>query len=363
VTGERSVYFDVVVSRDARPGRQHGVLEIGEQHLPVELTILDTGVVDISTAPRVWAYYDAKVVGPDEAAMAPLFRAHGAIASPELTAASWEARRALVAGLRFIPVLLPRECAAIRDDVRGWVERTAGTGQVPFAIPIDEPRRMLDQLRVRARAACVRDGGGGPGRFLYAVTQQPTWLMGQDVDLHITPFGGDWTYNGTPPWAGAMVLDAVDPGMRTWGWIGFRHDTPLWYVWDAMYWRDRYNKGRETAPAHDLVEDPVTFDDGEDHGNLDGMLAYPGALPSLRLKAMRRGLQDRVLLEALVACAGRAAADAIAAPLVPRSLGTATRGEAQSWPSGDDAWEAARARVLDALVACRASEPGASSAP
>jgi hypothetical protein len=284
---------------------------------------------------------------------AALFHEHGVIASPELTLESYETRRAFVAGLPFIPVLLATECEAIKSEVARWIDLTRDTGQIPFAIPIDEPRRMIDQLRVRARAACVRAGGGGPDRFLYAVTHEKTWLMGSDVDVHITPFGGDWTYNGTPPFAGAMVLDAAGPGTRTWGWIAFRNNIPLWYVWDAFYWRDRYNKGRDQAPAHDLVADPLTFDDGEDHGNLDGVLAYPGALPSLRLKALRRGLQDRALLEQLVACAGRAAADAIVVPLIPRSLGTAKRGERPSWPTSDDAFESARALTLDEIAACR----------
>jgi hypothetical protein len=362
---ERSVFFDVTISPTAQPGAHPGVLEVGEANIPVELTVIDSDAIDIVSRPRAWAYYDAKELAragaTPELAYAALFHAHGVIASPELTLATYETRRALVAGLPYIPVLLPHDCAAIQAEVARWIELTRGTGQVPFAIPIDEPRHLVDQLRVRARAACVRAGGGGPDRFLYAVTHEPTWIMGEDVDVHISPFGGDWTYNGTPPWAGAMVLDAADPGLRTWGWIAFRHDLPLWYVWDAFYVRDRYNQGRDQAPAHDLVADPLTFDDGEDHGNLDGVLAYPGALPSLRLKALRRGMQDRALLEQLVDCAGRPTADAIAASLVPRSLGTAKRGERASWPTSDDAFEAARLTLLDEIAACRQRQRAAPS--
>jgi hypothetical protein len=361
----RSVFFDIAIAPDAAPGVHAGVLEVDENNIPVELTVENTDPIDIVSKPRAWAYYDAKEIAragnTPESTYAALLRAHGIVASPELTLASYDERRASVAGLSFIPVLLPPTCDAIRGEVAQWITRTAGTGQVPFAIPIDEPRHLVDQLRVRARAACVRAGGGGPDRFLYAVTHEPTWLMGTDVDVHISPFGGDWTYNGTPPFAGAMVLDAADPGLRTWGWIAFRHDLPLWYVWDAIYFRDRYNKGRDQAPAHDLVADPLTFDDGEDHGNLDGVLAYPGALPSLRLKALRRGFEDRALLEQLAGCAGRTAADAIAAPLVPRSLGTAKRGERASWPTSDDAFETARLTLLSAIAACRAHAGAAPS--
>lgn len=352
IVAAREAYFEIVAD-----GSAAGMLTVGTQQFPVELVVEDVALP--ATPLRVWAYYDPREVGGADAAFAAMFRAYGVLASPELTADTWAARRAQVAGAPFIPVLLPLEPEAVTADVRGWIERTRDTGQVPFAIPIDEPRRIVDQLRVRARAAIVRAAGGGPGRFLYAVTQRRGWLLGPDVDVHITPFGGDWTYNGTPPWAGAMVIDADEPGTRTWGWIGFRHDVPLWYVWDAAYWRDRYNRGRDRAPRHDLLADPITFDDGEDRGNLDGVLAYVDdagrALPSLRLAALRRGLQDRALLDALSACAGRPAADAIAAALVPHSLGTARRGDRISWPHGpgaDAAFELARHRVLDELAAC-----------
>ncbi len=364
VATERAAYFDVAIPGDAAAGTHHGTLTVGGRGFAVELVVEDLALA-AGEPPWVWAYYDPRELKRagvvDETGFVALFRAHGVVAAPELTLDTWTARRPQLAGMRFFPVLLPRDPAAIDAEVRAWIELTRGSGQVPFAIPIDEPRRIVDQLRVRARAAIVRAAGGGPGRFLYAVTQRPSWLLGPDVDVHISPFGGDWTYNGTPPWAGAMVLDADDPGMRTWGWIGFRHATPLWYVWDAAYWRDRYNdrRGRDAAPLHDLVASPVTFDDGEDRGNLDGALAFPSpdgaTLPSLRLKALRRGLQDRALLEQLAACAGRATADAIAAPLFPRSLGTAARGDAASWPTGpaaELALDAARHRVLDALLAC-----------
>jgi len=367
VTAARAAFFDVAIGRDAGPGLHRGELVVGDVRIPVEVAVADVAMPDLAAAPRVWAYYNPGEVrrahGVDdtlalERGYAALFRAHGVVASPELTAESWAARRDLVAGLPFVPVLLPRERSALEAEVAGWVARLAGTGQVGFAIPIDEPRAMADQLRVRELAGWVRAAGGGPGRFLLAVTHQPTWALGDEVDVYISPFAvragqrrAAWTYNGTPPWAGSMVLDAAAGGPRTWGWIGFRYGVPLWYVWDALYWRDRHNAGRDT-PGHDLVADPISFDDGGDHGNLDGVLAFPGPLASLRLKALRRGQQDRALLEALAACAGADAAQAIARDVVPRALGEVARGERPTWPATDVAWEAARGRVLDALAGC-----------
>jgi len=128
------------------------------------------------------------------------------------------------------------------DEVRAWIAATAGTGQVPFAIPIDEPHGAAARERVRALGAAVRAAGGGAGRFRLAVTDEPRAEYGDLVDLYISPaaahLAGDrvarWTYNGAPPRAGSLVLDAETPGARTWGWIAWRWRIPVWYVWDAL---------------------------------------------------------------------------------------------------------------------------------
>jgi len=352
IATQRMAYFDVAIPEAAVVGVHRGELVVGDRRFPVELTVEPVTLPAIDAQPWVWAYYNpneiARVIGSRDAATtlaaerdyAALLRSYGVIASPELTADSWDARRDLVAGLRYVPVLLPREQPALDAEVRGWIARTAGTGVVPFAIPVDEPRTAEAQARVRELSGWVRAAGGGPGRFLYAVTHGPTPALGDAIDVYIAsdavrggtlPPERAWTYNGAPGWAGAMVVDADDAGtLRSWGWLGFAHDIPLWYVWDAFYWRDRHNRGRDLAPAHDLVADPLTFDDGEDHGALDGVLAYPGPLPSLRLAQLRRGLTDRLLLEAAAARVGR---PAVLALIPPR------------WPTSDAAWQHLRDRI------------------
>jgi len=367
VATPRMAYFDVAIPIDATAGLHRGELVVGDQRFAVELTVEPIALPAVDDRPWVWAYYNpneiARVVGSNHADAtlaaerdyAALLRGYGVIASPELTADSWDARRPLIAGLRYVPVLLPRDATGVDAEVRGWIARTAGTGVVPFAIPIDEPRTAEAQARVREVSGWVRAAGGGPGRFLYAVTHGPTPALGDAIDVYIASDavrGGSlpperaWTYNGAPGWAGAMVVDADDAGtLRSWGWLGFAHDIPIWYVWDAFYWRDRHNRGRDLAPAHDLVADPRTFDDGEDHGALDGVLAYPGALPSLRLAQLRRGLTDRLLLEAAVARAGRPAVMALVRTIIPAA-------GPPRWPTSDAAWEALRGRVF-ALIAPR----------
>jgi hypothetical protein len=140
-----------------------------------------------------------------------------------------------------------------------------------------------------------------------------------------------------------MVVDAESPGTRSWGWIAYRYRIPVWYVWDALYWHDRHNK----KAALDASRDAVSFDDGDDHGNLDGVLALPGCHPTLRLEALRRGYEDRALLELAAKCHPAEAA-ALAAKMIPRALGDAKG--APAWPADEAAWEAARRQLLELAV-------------
>jgi hypothetical protein len=304
-----------------------------------------------------------------------LFRAHGAYASTDLDLTDWQERAPFLDGIHYWPVFVDGSSKeALQRDVRGWIAALAGRGVEPFAIPIDEPLRPARQLEVRLLAGWAREAGSGPGRLLYAVTDVPRLVYGDRIDVYINPYAvvgrnrdraaspsgqadkvpDIWTYNGGAPFAGSMIIDTDGTALRTWGWIGYRYDLPLWYAWEGMYFTDRYNDKVTT----DVERDPVTFADKEDHGNGDGLLAYPGALPSLRLKALRRGLEDRALLRLLASCGGAAQADALAEELVPAALGERKKGQPATWPVDEAAWEAARMRLIDAaLAACPATGP------
>jgi hypothetical protein len=287
--------------------------------------------------------------------------------SPDIHPEWWDARKALMTGMRDIPVWIPTEPAAAAEAVRGWIERTRGTGMLPFAIPVDEPRNADKQARLKALAPAVRAAGGGPTTFRLAVTTDiDTARWGDLIDLYISlyPKRDDtlprWTYNGAPPHAGSFLLDGVSPGARTWGWIGWRWNIALWYVWDALYWHDRHNRHGAPLPGKPLIPatDPISFNDGGDHGNFDGVLTLPtpgGCLRTLRLATIRRGQQDKALLDKAAAC-DRPATEALAARVVPRALGDAPRKTAQSWSADESEWERAR-RALIELATCTDS-PG-----
>jgi hypothetical protein len=327
----------------------------------------------------VWAYGDPRELvwasdatgdpprdtpSPAELACSAMVREYGVLLTPDLRLDWWPARKAGLSGVRDLPVWIPSDPAQAGDAVRGWIAATAGTGAIPFAIPIDEPRTPEKQAKVKELAAAVRAAGGGPTTFRYAVTDdiRPE-VYGDLIDLYITLNAkrsdtvARWTYQSGPPRGGSMVLDAATPGTRTWGWIAWRWNIPLWYVWDALYWHDRHNRKGAPLPGKPLVatREPVSFDDGEDHGNFDGVLALPaagGCTRTLRLAAIRRGLQDKALLELAGAC-NRAEAEKLAAQVVPRALGDAPKGSARSWSADESDWERARRQLLQ-LAACAA---------
>jgi hypothetical protein len=365
-------YFDVEVARQARPGRYSGRLEIGERTVPVELEVAKASL-DLGDEPLVWVFYlpreIARVHGlsdgesPElvarEATYHELFRSHGAFLAADLPPARFEARRRFVTRVRYWPVFVDSSSdAAIERDVHAWLELFRGTGVTPFVIPVDEPRTDAARERARHIAEVIGRSGGGRPWLLRAVTDEPRASYGDVFDVYFSPksFGHDlgarrargerfFTYNGKPPEAGSMILDTDGVALRTWGWIAERYEIGLWYAWEGLYFSDRYNGGGPT----DVMVDPLTFDErsrgGSDFGNGDGLLAYPGPLPSLRLKALRRGLQDRLLVRQLERCGGTVEARGLVERMVPRALGDA-RGAEPSWSLDETVWEGARRELL-----------------
>lgn len=90
-------------------------------------------------------------------------------------------------------------------------------------------------------------------------------------------------YSGTPPVDEPLVKST------TWGWLGYKYEADGICFWNATDWGDW---DTDAAPS-----DPYTNAGGRYRGF--SMIFYPGAkfeyegpIPSLRLKTLRRGLQD-----------------------------------------------------------------------
>ena len=373
--GEAAGFFDVAILPSAKPGLYAGTLVLADRTLPVVLTV-EPVRVEVARQPFVWVFYLPKEIarrhgvadddGPEQLAWeskyVALFRAHGCFLASDERPARFAARRAFLDGTRYWPVGFDSGSdAAATADVKAWLTLFAGLPQIPFAIPVDEPHTKEARAQVRHLGEIVAQAGGGRPKFLRAVTAPPSPDYDSAVDVYLSPdpfptqaaaraATGQrfWTYNGRPPQAGSMIVDTDGIALRTWGWIAERYGVELWHAWEGLYWTDRYNRGGTT----DVMTQAITFDErkkgGEDFGNGDGVLVYPGPLPSLRLKALRRGLQDRLLVRTLAGCGAQKEADAIVRRLVPRALGEAS-GQT-SWSRDERAWEAARGELYDAIA-------------
>jgi hypothetical protein len=373
VAASELAFFDVAILPTAAPGNYTGSLRIADRTIPVRLRVSHARI-ELEREPLVWVFYApreiARVHGlPDgdspelvarEAQYYDLFRAHGALLASDLPPARFDARRRFVHDVDYWPVAVDISSDdAIRRDVTAWRTRFEGTGVTPFTIPVDEPRTPAQRARARHIADVIGEAGGGRPWLLRAVTDAPRPEYGQSFDLYFSPAAfpasaarreaGErfFTYNGRSPQAGSMVLDTDGGALRSWGWIAERYAIDLWYAWEGLYFSDRYNDGRPT----DVMVDSVTFDErtrgGTDFGNGDGLLAYPGAFPSLRLKSLRRGLEDRLLLRELARCGGERASAELLREVVPSALGEAKRD--QTYPRDEAGWDAARSRLLDAI--------------
>jgi hypothetical protein len=347
--------------------------------VPIEV-VVDAAAIALDQSPLVWVWFKSTDLAeahqlsdgdsPEqieiERRYMDLFRRHGALLASDFPLERLRARAGfLTDDVRYWPVwMAKRDPDQLAADVAGWLAFFQGRKQVPYAFTIDEPDER-ERREVRDLGLAAHRAGAGDGRFLVAVTDEPRDLYRGAIDVFVSPRAIPppagyppgthfWTYNGRPPAAGNMTIDKPGSALRTWGWIAERYQIELWFAWEGLYYTDRYN--RATA-ATDTMHQPLTYDErtkgGDERGNGDGLLAYPGPLPSLRLKALRRGLADRLILRRLAVCDAAAAARMVRRQ-VPRALGEA--GDRPSWPDDEASWEAARLAALDALVRCGARQ-------
>jgi hypothetical protein len=166
-----------------------------------------------------------------------------------------------------------------------------------------------------------------------------------------------WIYSGYRPATGALLTDTEPVGTRTFGWIAAMAGISRWFIWDSCNWADGNPGGHG---AFDPFVTAATGHDDRDGSTLmgDGLLVYPGrqlephaahslgfdgVIPSIRLKNLRRGIEDAGYY-LLARGAARDEADAIARRLLPRILAEARFEDPPSWDErGAPFFEARRA--------------------
>ncbi|HXI59958.1 MAG TPA: hypothetical protein VNO55_28015, partial [Polyangia bacterium] len=157
-----------------------------------------------------------------------------------------------------------------------------------------------------------------------------------------------WIYNGALPQTGTLLLDAEPRGLTANGWIAALTAIDHWFYWESTFWND--DNGGGHGPI-DPFATPVNFHNRDGDTTLcDGLLVYPGrqrgafaghswefagVFPSLRLKMLRRGIQDAGYL-ALAAREHPDQAARIAARAVPAMLDEAPPDQGASWERDSD---------------------------
>ncbi|WP_437638225.1 hypothetical protein [Sorangium sp. So ce854] len=182
----------------------------------------------------------------------------------------------------------------------------------------------------------------------------------QDVDLVLTPANRFdsvwaraareagkrlWVYNGALPRTGTFMIDAPLTGLMADGWIAASHEVGRWFLWETAFWHDGNRGGKGPVDPFTTAENFHNQDGDACLG--DGMLLYPGTqrgefasrsvgfagvLPSMRLKSLRRGIQDAGYI-ALARSASPGAADAIVKEVIPAALDEALDTSPAAWSS------------------------------
>lgn len=274
----------------------------------------------------------------------------------------------------------PPKGHATADAFMTWLQKVR-PGATTFLYLPDEPTSDKQFRKIADLCKYHRSNPGPGGRLPMLVTlyrSVPAPRLDGLIDIWCTvpeavdpdemlrqkSAGRQWFwYNGQRPASGIQLIDAPAADMRVMPWICIRYDLPLWYFWKVDHWLDPDDRSK----PRNIWTNPTSFYGyGKDYPvNGDGSILYAGRdaffpdqdrgidgpVASLRLKNLRRGIQDALLVQ-LARKAGLAGeADGIVRQLVPQALGETTYDDPVSWPEHAKPWQDARIRLLKLLEA------------
>ncbi|TJY44125.1 DUF4091 domain-containing protein [Cohnella pontilimi] len=280
----------------------------------------------------------------------------------------------------------PAQMQAEADKWVDWFEQSAWNGRY-FLYLIDEPRASKFDW-INEQVAIIKGSAGAGRRLPFFTTRTYTAEIEHAIDIWCAGmFNREekskcdetgkqmWFYNGYRPSHGSVILegDAVD--MRVNAWIQWQHRIDLYFLWHATHWqhnsqgpRGRWHQNVFAYPVTFMHvsdrEDPFYGDHGVHWGNGDGILFYPGREPyfreqdrgidgpisSIRMKNMRRGIQDYEYLWLLSQGGRTSEADAVARQAIPKSLHEVSMEEQVSWSTNGSDWDAYRKTLAVSLA-------------
>jgi len=256
-----------------------------------------------------------------------------------------------------------------------WFDEYAPDTQY-FLYLIDEPGpRAYDWIKERTNWIKSNPGSGSrlpiftTSGFVQALEDHiDYWAAYNGVDLekrgYVEEKGGQyWFYNGNRPRYGAIILEAPATDMRVNSWIMYKYEIPLHFLWHGTHWQ--HNRQGPKGHLHQNVfKRSITFiNDDMEFANGDGVFFYPGVmpyypeesrgvnrlLPSIRLKNIRRGQQDAIILKLAENKIGRASVMQLIDKVVPRAMSEVNMDEEVPWSQMGDEYERIRIQLLELL--------------
>lgn len=159
-----------------------------------------------------------------------------------------------------------------------------------------------------------------------------------------------WFYHSGHPAVGGHSINLPGSDMRSWGVIGARYGLQGQLMWSVNLGSDKLPFRQPSyKPDDDRVGNGVMVYPGNQLPRI-GFAASPGPLPSMRLKAWYRGLQDAELY-LMARQRHPEQAEALIRRLIPQALGEAVANGATqpAWPRDAASWMQWRDDLLSLL--------------
>jgi Domain of unknown function (DUF4091)/Family of unknown function (DUF6067) len=277
--------------------------------------------------------------------------------------------------------------SVMRGHANGWATWFSKNAPqtTPFLYLLDEPHSDADLAKVNQWSQWLKNNPG-PGMGLAAfatIEAQIAKAKTPDLGIDCTPglFGNPtaiaagyayfkstpgkqlWGYNGVRPAAGTFDIEDDGIALRQLPWAQFKMGVGHWFYWMINDAAVSFTKAATFNPV--ASTNPITGEYGSSNG--EGSLVYSGTtlsdpansykvngpFSSVRLKMMRRGIQDVDYLT-LASKINPAAVNALVSQVVPKTLWETPVNNLNdpswttasiSWSSNPDVWEAARAQL------------------
>lgn len=162
-------------------------------------------------------------------------------------------------------------------------------------------------------------------------------------------------YQGSEPHQGCETLDGDGLALTTWPWIAWRYGLDTLYLYNMTEWSYFRAAGKSWGACNDIWINPLN------QGwicNSQGVLLYPGQkvgvrgfIPSIRMKQIRRGMQDYEYFWLLSRKkGGKAKADDICKRIMPKALHEGGEwGKPPLWERDPRQWSMVREEMARAI--------------